>query len=96
MSDKKITEWPKLYLYLKHTHAHTAPDDYTAVPQNDTVPVVFATGHLSTTIFIHIINDSNIESDESFFGRLRSKNLQLVTVTEDRAEIVIRDDDCKF
>jgi len=81
---------------MHNTHAHAATDDYAAVLQNATVPVVFATGCLSTQMFVHIINDKNIESDESFFGRLKINDLQVVTVTQDTAEIIIRDDNCKL
>ena len=83
-------------LHAQYTHTYAATDDYAAVPQNATIPVVFATGRLSTQVFIHIINDKNIESDESFFGRLKINDLQVVTITQDTAEITIRDDDCKL
>lgn len=91
----ELNSYHQVSLHKTHTHEHTAPDDYTAVPHNNTIPVVFAAGRLSTRVFIHINNDNITESDELFFGRIRMNDLQVVTITQDTAEITIRDDDCK-
>ena len=71
----------------------TAPGDYTAIPLTGAIPVNFQPGQLSTTVTVPIRNDEAIEPDENFFGRLRSTGVGDVSITQDRAEVIIVNDD---
>ena len=56
----------------------------------------FQSGQSSTTVTVPIRNDDVIEPDENFFGRLRSTGVGDVSITQDRAEVIIVNDDGSY
>ena len=79
--------------FIAGVNLFTAPGDYSAVPQGNGVPVNFQTGQLSTTVSVPIVNDGVVELDENFFGILQSTGLGDVSIIQDRAEVIIVNDD---
>ena len=67
-----------------------APGDYGAVSG---IPVVFQTGTFTTTVSVPINDDTILENEEIFLGRLRYTGSGSVEITQDEATVTILDND---
>ncbi|CAI8033561.1 FRAS1-related extracellular matrix protein 2, partial [Geodia barretti] len=69
----------------------TAPSDYITT----TYDVTFEATSYSTTVTIQVVDDSIGEPEEVFYGSLSLVGSSPVNITEDRANILITDDDIR-
>ena len=60
-----------------------------------TYPVQFEAGAFTTTVSVPIIDDTFWEPDEIFYGNLTKIGNQNVQITQDTAEVLIKDNDGK-
>ena len=67
-----------------------APGDYGAVSG---IPVVFQAGTFTTTVSVPINDDTILENEEIFLGRLRYTGTGSVEITQDEAVVTILDNE---